>query len=81
MSGKSWLTPIRARVLGFIEAETRAGRPFPSARQVADYMGWDDDERAQDQLIALVVLGEIRIKRLKPWGRSMRKEYERVAAA
>lgn len=55
------LTAIQQRLLGFLRAETAAGRPFPSTTQIVEHMGWESRRRtAIDVLQTLLVKGYVR---------------------
>ena len=49
----------RAKVLGFIHAELKAGRPFPSPQKISNYMGWISSASATGALDGLVTDGQL----------------------
>lgn len=44
------LPPQRQKVMDYIAAELRGGRPFPSSDAVAQHMGWKHRTSADDAL-------------------------------
>jgi hypothetical protein len=62
------MTPRRAEVLAFIEAEIDAGRPFPSDKRIAECLGLRDGQSAHDFLNALWVMGHLERRGREPVG-------------
>lgn len=52
-----YLTARQSQVLRFIESETKAGRRFPTRRQISDHCGWKNEGGAYDCLNVLVGSG------------------------
>lgn len=55
--------PSRARVLEYVRAEVRAGRPFPTPLEIAKQMGWRNAQSARDALMGLVRDGHVRMSK------------------
>lgn len=47
------LPPQRQKVMDYIAAELRAGKPFPDEAAVAKYMGWKNPTSARDAISKL----------------------------
>jgi DNA-binding FadR family transcriptional regulator len=60
----------RANVLRFIQREVKAGRPFPTARSIAEHMHWRPDS-ARDALLGLAADGCLQAEQRKV-GRQVR---------
>lgn len=61
--------------LDFIRSEIAAGRPFPTAGQIADELGWLNSSSGTDVLQRLRANGHLKIVRREPSGRSFRYTY------
>lgn len=74
------MSPARAKILAFIVSEMAAGRPFPTDRQISDYMGWAHPSAVRDCLAALMCAGMLRRVHVGKGGRR-RYFYELVNLA
>ncbi len=53
--------PRRKVLLAFLQAEREQARPFPTMRQIADHMGWHNEQSSRDALMGLIRDGWVRM--------------------
>jgi len=60
LRAKAPLSPARAKMMAFIAVEVGTERGFPTKQRIIEYMGWKNENSAQDVLNYLVGAGWLR---------------------